>query len=522
MDDLTGEPLPCRVYLQDKAGASLMVTPGEPGATALPYREQWVPMPGVTEQHTTVSAHSFRAELKPGDYTIEIERGKEYLPLQESFTMREQPCQRTFRLKRWINLASLGWYSGETHVHRRIVELTNVMQAEDLNIAFPVTFWTVRSDRPPDLAPSPLRSQGPSPFGSREDRGAAPIWIEKNRVILPRNTEYEVFSVGAKRHTLGAMFLLNHRTVFTQTAPPVAAVAAQAHAEGALVDLDKHSWPWSMMLVPVAKVDLFELSNNSVWRTRFGFNALPAGLPAWMNLEKDSPNTLTEWGWLKYGFEAYYALLNCGFRISPSAGTASGVHPVPLGYSRVYVHLGDEFTPERWIAGLKASRSFVTTGPMLFAKVNGKLPGEAFESQNEEPQTIQLEIETASEKPLSEIEIVINGRVNERVVPSATRSDAGAWQSHLQRRVKIIDSSWLAVRCVEPQPDGRKRFAHTGPWHVTLAGRPVTPRREQALWLVELVEREIERNRPVLAPDALAEYEQALRVYRGILEGSRP
>ena len=89
-------------------------------------------------------------------------------------------------------------------------------------------------------------------------------------VILPRNTEYEVFRVGDRGHTLGALFLLNHRSMFTKLALPVAPIAEQAHAEGALIDLDKHSWPWSMMLVPVAKVDLFELSNNSVWRTQFG------------------------------------------------------------------------------------------------------------------------------------------------------------------------------------------------------------------------------------------------------------
>src|SRR4026208_2019097 len=96
------------------------------------------------------------------------------------------------------------------------------------------------------------------------------------------------------------------RSQFTAAAPPIAAIAEQAHREGALLDLDKHAWPWSMMLVPVAKIDLFELSNNSVWRTKFGFSQLAAPLPAWMAVEQDGPNTLTEWGWLNYGFEMYY------------------------------------------------------------------------------------------------------------------------------------------------------------------------------------------------------------------------
>jgi hypothetical protein len=73
-------------------------------------------------------------------------------------------------------------------------------------VAFPVTFWTVRSDAAPGLEPSPLRSQGPSPFGPRKDRGYAPIAIDPTHVILPRNTGYEIFSVGERRHTLGAEF----------------------------------------------------------------------------------------------------------------------------------------------------------------------------------------------------------------------------------------------------------------------------------------------------------------------------
>ena len=38
--------------------------------------------------------------------------------------------------------------------------------------------------------------------------------------------------------------------------------------------------------------------------------------------------------------EIYYHLLNCGLRLPPSAGSASGVLPNPVGYNRVYVHVG--------------------------------------------------------------------------------------------------------------------------------------------------------------------------------------
>ena len=44
VDDSTGEPIPARVYLQNEAGEWLFVTSAAADGSALPYREQWVPM----------------------------------------------------------------------------------------------------------------------------------------------------------------------------------------------------------------------------------------------------------------------------------------------------------------------------------------------------------------------------------------------------------------------------------------------------------------------------------------------
>ncbi len=517
VDAQTGRAIPARVYLQAESGEFLFVETGHPQGSALPYAEQWVPMPDSVERHTTVSAHPFRAELVPGRYTIEIERGKTYFPLRQSFTIGEEPVELTFRLQAWAEPARRGWYSGETHVHRRLVELANVMPAEDLNVAFPVTYWTTVGGIAPGLEPSALRRQGPSPFGPREDRGSEPIFLDRTHVILPRNTEYEIFSLGGRdRHVLGAIFILNHRTRFTDGAPPIGPIAARARAEGALLDLDKHSWPWSMMLVPVAQVDLFELSNNSVWRTNFGFKSTSVAPADWMNLDYESPGALTEWGWLNYGWEVYYALLNCGFRLAPTAGTASGVHPVPLGYSRVYVHTGEAFSLDEFLTGLKTGRSFVTTGPMLFATANDAHPGEVFAFETHEPRSVNVVVEAVSERRLEAVEFLVNGRVAHRVTPEPARTAEGAWSARVEQAVELADSGWLAVRAIEPREPGRKRFAHTAPWHVSMAGRFPTPRAEQVDYFIGQMESEIARNREVLSADALAEFESALKTYREI------
>ncbi|MFN7875604.1 MAG: CehA/McbA family metallohydrolase [Pirellula sp.] len=537
VDADTQEPIAARIYLQNVDGDWLFVRSASDHGTAWPYAEEWVPMPESVERHTTISAHPFTVMLAPGEYRITIERGKEYFPLNETLVipskdelsntpkLDSKKMERRFSLHRWTNMASLGWYSGETHVHRRIAELPIVMAAEDLNVTFPVTFWTTSSDKAPDLEPSSLRSQGPSPFGPREDRGPDPIWLNTRQVILPRNTEYEIFSIGERRHTLGALFVLNHRTPFTQTVPPIGPMIEQAKREGALLDLDKHNWPWSLMLIPNAQVDLFELSNNSVWRTNFGFKQPGHALPPWKEFEQESPGVLTEWGWLEFGFEMYYALLNCGFRLSPTAGTASGVHPVPLGYSRVYVHTGDDFHLDRWLDGLRRGRSFVTTGPMLTAKINGELSGHIFQRSGDQSGDFTWEANVVSPDPITRVELIVNGKVTHSVTPEQSRNEQGAWQWSskgtidyplTKKLMQDAGSAWVVLRTWSDQPDGRKRFAHTGAWYIEVDGQRMQPPVEQIDYLMQLLDASLEKQRGVLTAEAISEFERARETYRQI------
>jgi hypothetical protein len=347
------------------------------------------------------------------------------------------------------------------------------------------------------------------------------IAVDKTHVLFPRNTEYEIFSIGQQRHVLGAIFLLNHRTVFQDGMPPVHHIAEQAHREGALLDLDKHNWPWSLMLVPVAKVDLFELSNNSVWRTAFGFRATQVQPAPYMEVETDAGG-MTEKGWLDFGFQTYYTLLDCGFRLQPTAGTASGVHPVPLGYSRVYVHVGQSFDGPTWLAGLRHGRSFVTTGPMLLATVAGKQPGEVFQQSQESAHVYRVAGTLASDRPAESIEVIVNGRVRQRLQPTNNRGDRGAWSSDFSVEIEIGETSWICVRAFQRQDDGRLRFAHTAPWHIEVGEQPIRPRAEEIAFLVGRMEDEIRRNTGVLPEPALDEFRQALSVYREIQARALP
>jgi hypothetical protein len=371
--------------------------------------------------------------------------------------------------------------------------------------------------------------------------GAQPVVVDPTHVWFPRNTEYEIFRSGGKQHTLGAFLILGHKERLDIPVFPLRRVSERAHAEGGLIDLEKHNWNWSMPIVPVLKPDLFELANNHHWRVEFGVRNWAVPAPAWMKLPGNGSGTDTEEAWTHYGFETYYALLNCGFRLKPTAGTGNGVHPVPLGFSRVYVHCEGGFSYEKWMKGLGEGRSFVTTGPMVMA-VGGvpprlgpgegrsgpsvkEKPGEVLKSRGKVTLEFQGRASFGAPKQASvryQVQLVRNGEVIESLngpslwTLSQFEDSAEFSLGFSARGIEMTESGWVAVRCLQIHPDGRVRFAHTAPWWVEIEGKPLRPRREQADWFVQRTEEEIARNTGVLSKEQLAEFHEALAAWKKI------
>jgi hypothetical protein len=504
LDEAEGTPLPARIYIQGKDGAWHFVQPASADGSAVPYEKRnWLNHDSV-EAHTTVSAHGFVVDLEPGDYTVTVERGKEYFPLTRLVRTERAPVSLEFRLRRWIDMAAAGWFSGETHLHRTVEELRNVAIAEDLNVSFPLTHWVTTAFTPP--------ASGDRNMDGQELEGL--IRISSTCVIWPRNTEYEIFTIGDKQHTLGALFLLNQRSVLDAGVPPWGPVARRAREEGALLDMDKLDWAFSVSLPPNTGAQLYELANNHMWRTEFAFRQWVSPAAAYLQPPYGGQSG-SEREWTLYTLGMYYSLLNCGFRIQPTAGTANGVHPVPAGFGRVYVHLPAGFSYEEWLAGLKGGRSFVTTGPMLFAQVNDQQAGTVFRNQTGSLKA-RLDGSVRSEQPLAFIEVIQNGIPVLHFMPQNRKTAEGAYESRFAEEIVFQESGWMAVRCWEDRPDGRFRFAHTAPWHVEIKDRPLLPRAEEREFFVGRMKAEMDRSRSVLPPDAYAEYEGALEFYENL------
>lgn len=500
-DASTDAPVAARVYIQNENGEFLLPKAADDAPVTHYERTNWSDAQAA-EKYSLFPAQACRTILNPGKYTVTVERGKEFFPETREFTVSSSATTWKIQLRRWINMAAEGWYSGDTHVHGRLDGLPAALLAEDLNVALPLLDWTTRVNIAPNESKKSARGELPSQT----------VVVDAAHVWHPRNTEYEI-SVIPEVHVLGAFLVLNHRSRFTQPVFPLRAVAEKAHEEGALIDLEKPNWPWTAALVPILKPDLFPLSNNHVWRTRFVSRDYAVPAPAWMGFGETGMTT--ERAWVDYGFEVYYALLNCGFRLQPSAGSAWGVHPVPLGFSRVYVQLDEPFSFDAWMRGLGAGCSFVTTGPMLFGTVDSKSPGHVFD-ETSAITSREASCRVVSEHPLEKVELIANGRVLVRFEPSNQHNEQGAYENRFVTKVAPEKSTWLCWRAYETLPGGRFRFAHTAPWHMPIVNMPLLPRLEQITWLIDCVKNEISRNETVLPGEALDEYRGALSHYEEI------
>ena len=169
LDDSTGKLVAARIYLTDGEGKPYFVKneDGEP----LPFHDNTDGDTLIREAYSLTASQPFHAELPAGEYTLTIERGKEYLPLTRTLTcVAGQTREYSFRLLRLFDLNKLGWYSADCHVHTPLEQLPAAMLADDVNVAFPITAWTISDQQPP----ANLRGTHPVPEKANSSRSTRP------------------------------------------------------------------------------------------------------------------------------------------------------------------------------------------------------------------------------------------------------------------------------------------------------------------------------------------------------------
>jgi hypothetical protein len=158
---------------------------------------------------------------------------------------------------------------------------------------------------------------------------------------------------------------------------------------------------------------------------------------------------------------------------------------------------------------------------MLLAEVNGRSSGTQFALKSGKLRRVEVAGEIISDEPVNAVEIIVNGEMAQLFTPVSRKNREGANAARFSRTVEINGSSWIAVRCWEPRPGGRIRFAHTAPWFFDIPGAPLRPRQDDVELLIRSVRQEIARSSGVVPAEVLAEYEKALRIYENIARDAR-
>jgi hypothetical protein len=422
LDFDNGKHLPCRIHMKDAAGKPIR-------PKGLPFWHDHFVCAGVAV-----------LDLAPGNYLYEIDRGPEYLLTTGMLSVAESGANTmTNRLRRLVDLTRENWWSGELHVHRPPADIELLMQAEDLHVVPVITWWNNQNtwaNRPQPTNPV-VRFDGDRFYhlmGGEDERGGG--------ALLYFNLNRPLDIVGAKREYPSPMkFLVEAR-----------------EREDAWVDIEKPFWYDTPVWLASGMVNSIGIAHNHMHRG----GVLPN--EAWgrpRDMER-FPDPRGNGFWTQ---EIYYHILNCGLRLPPSAGSASGVLPNPVGYNRVYVHLDGEFNYANWWEGLKAGRVFVSNGPLLRCRANGELPGFTFKASA--GKTLELRVETMldSRDAVSSLEMIQNGRVL-RAIPHSDLKRTGSLGT-----IEFKSSGWFLIRAIADVP-GTFRFASTGPFYVEIGPTP--------------------------------------------------
>ena len=359
----------------------------------------------------------FDMSLQPGEWKIAIQRGLEHLPIFDTITLKPgETLERTYQPQRWVDMRKRGWFSGDDHVHFRLLSdedaerLMTWVKAEDLHLANVVEMG--------DINRTYFAQRG---FG------------RQHRVVSGNH----VLSPGQECPRTHARFRLGHALAMNTTSLVRNPdryflydwVFDRVHQQGGLTGYAHvhRTYPQlhrdMSINVPKNKVDFLELMQIGI-----------------------------------LGTNLYYEFLNLGFKLTAAAGS-----DVPfagtVGEVRMYAYAQEAADADSWFEAVRQGRTFVTNGPMLELEVEGAMPGG--EVLVEADQKIRIRARAwghpERSKP-SRLEVVRHGEVIRHV----QTSHSGEHELNLSFDLEGGDGFWIAARA--EGADGSR--AHTTPVYV--------------------------------------------------------
>ncbi len=413
----------------------------------------------------------FLIDLPAGEATIEAVKGIEYEPVEQRVVIKPgEITSAEINLRRALHLNALGWYSGSDHTHMNYGgNLHNTPEnmmfmggAEDLNVIAAkicnkdnrIFDWQYFTGRP-----HPLSTAGRI---LRFDEEYRPPFYGHINVINLREHLISPFTTGYEQTALASLY------------PSNTDIFQAAHQEGGI---GGYVHPWSGD------------PEKAGYSGARGF-AVDLALGSFEYLE-----VLTRSGHFTNTSKVWHRALNCGFKITASAGEDSilGMHATPiLGQSRVYVYVGPELTWDAWVDGIRRGRTFVTNGTLVDFKVNEEIPGGEIHLPSAGG-AVEVRARFDSIVPVDRVELYSNGAVIETLQSPGRHGE-------LRKHVPVTRSGWLTLRAISDRPqhpvNDAYAVAETSPVYVYCGDEPIRSREDAEYFVhwVDAVGRQVEAN----------------------------
>ncbi len=455
-----------------------------------PSRQAFLPTNSPEEPF--YSDGTFEIDVPPGPTTLTFERGFESPFVTESIDARGGESQTvTLTTRRFLDMRSLGWVSGDTHIHwsknswdenESLGLLEMVQRAEDLRVANNLTLYQWRSDE-----------QG-GPF-------ATPDQFPMGLVAAHSNADYLIQMAEEYRNDnhYGHINLLNIREL----------IRPLATGPGSGGPADAYDYPINRTAILAAR----QQGGISIEAHNLGpFHCSDVPVNVALALA-DSLDQLDP--------DHYYRFLNCGFHIGLSNGSD---HPARVvGCCRVYVRTALPLTYETWIEGLRRGRTFTTSGPLVFLTVNDAEIGDTLDVAS--GTVLRVTARAVSRAPIGALEIISNGEVLQTV-----QTDEN--EAKIRCELPAETSRWFVVRAAR---DGHSfnaldgpDIAHSSAVYVRVDGREVVRREAVEFWIANVrqhalrVESTARFANDTQRREALAHIAEGLARYEALLRVSDP
>jgi 5-hydroxyisourate hydrolase-like protein (transthyretin family) len=414
-DEVSGKPIAVRMELQNSRGRPVRVR-----AEGAISRDGYIVFEG-----------QIALELKKGDYRFTIEAGPEYRTRSGHFTIeRHAEDVSSIALRRHVDMRKQGWWAGDLDVRHPRKDLPLLMRAAGVDFAPEFARGNVQGKCQQEQAPS---KGNLVPWSLLDYRRGGGLLLSGASGTKPLG--FDVCQSPAESSSL-----------------PTLEAGYDGGAE--VVALTPFAWDLPLWIA-TDKLTAIQIIHRHTQPNG------PTANEGW-GRPRDKRLFPGQLGNGRYSETIYHHLLNCGVRIPPAAGSGSGANRNPLGTGRVYVECGDDYSAEKWLAGLRAGRVVVTNGPLLSTSVEGQVPGHVFHLDRGQTRQLQIAMSLSfyEKAPVEYLEIVKNGRVQYEM-----RLDELAKKKGRLPPLEFDDSGWFLVRAMTNNSQSYQ-FASTGPYYV--------------------------------------------------------